>query len=307
MSLQPEIKDRFLIVVIGPTASGKTAMAIALAKHFDAEIVSADSRQFFKEMTIGTAAPTPFELAAAPHHFIGNLSIKDTYTVGHYEVEAIAKIDALFKKNRFVILTGGSGLYIDAVINGLDAFPATDPAVREKLNQLLAEEGIETLQKTLQKADPDYYQKVDIQNPQRMIRALEVSLSTGKPYSSFLNKTPQKRNFTPIIIGLNTDREKLYQRINQRVDNMLKLGLEAEVKSLMPYRELNALQTVGYREWFDYFDGKTSREEVMESIKQNTRRYAKRQLTWFRRYDAKWFDVNEKETAVINYIEEKSR
>ncbi|MDT8415759.1 MAG: tRNA (adenosine(37)-N6)-dimethylallyltransferase MiaA [Flavobacteriaceae bacterium] len=307
MSVQPESKNKFLIVVIGPTASGKTAMAIQLAKYFDAEIVSADSRQFFKEIPIGTAAPTPLELAAAPHHFIRNLSLEDTYTVGHYEADALARIDTLFKKNSFVFLTGGSGLYIDAVLNGLDKFPPTNPEVREKLKRLLDTEGIETLQKTLQVADPEYYQKVDTKNPQRMMRALEVCLSTGKPYSSFLNKTAQKRNFTPVIIGLNTDRKKLYQRINQRVDHMLDSGLEAEVKGLMHYRECNALQTVGYREWFDYFDGNVSYEEVVESIKQNTRRYAKRQLTWFRRYDAKWFDVHEEVTAVINYIEEKCR
>jgi len=295
---------KYLITVIGPTAIGKTAMAIAIAQHFKCDIVSADSRQFFKEMSIGTAVPSDNELKAAKHHFIQNISIFEEYTVGDFEREAIALLDELFKENDFAVMVGGSGLYIDSVLKGFDDFPDVDPKIREGLIAKYEEYGIEYLQQELKHLDPVHYEKVALENPQRLMRALEVSIGSGKPYSSFLNIKKNSRNFIPIIIGLDADREVMYSRINQRVDIMVEHGQVAEAQSLYPHKKRNALQTVGYRELFSYFDGEWSLDFAIEEIKKNTRRFAKRQMTWFRRTEnAKWFDYTTPSEDIINYIE----
>lgn len=303
----------YLITIIGPTAIGKTALSIALAQHFGCEILSCDSRQFFKEMKIGTAVPNEEELAAATHHFIQNKSIFESYSVGDFEQEALSKLDELFQKNNIQIMVGGSGLYVDAVLKGFDEFPEIDASVRTEINEKYDTIGIAYLQDQLQKLDSEYYQKLQtenpqtLQNPQRMKRFVEVCLGTGKPYSSFIGKRKNVRNFTPILIGLEAEREKMYERINQRVDIMLNEGLLEEAKNLYPNKHLNALQTVGYRELFDYFDGKTTLDFAIEQIKMNTRRFAKRQITWFKRTEnVHWFDylTNRKEiiSSVISII-----
>ncbi|MFM2230708.1 MAG: tRNA delta(2)-isopentenylpyrophosphate transferase [Bacteroidota bacterium] len=285
-----------LITVIGPTAIGKTALAIRLANHFGCSIISCDSRQFFKEMTIGTAVPSPEELQAAPHHFIQHLSIADPYSVGDFETEALVKLEALFQENPIQIMVGGSGLYVDAVLKGLDHFPEIDPSIREAINTRYDQEGLGYLQTELQRLDPDYYQKIStenpqtLQNPQRMKRFVEVSLGTGQPYSTFLGKKEGVRPFRSIVIGLEAERDLLYDRINQRVDLMVANGLLKEVTELYPQRALNALQTVGYRELFDFLDAKVTVDEAIENIKMNTRRFAKRQMTWFKRTEnVQWF------------------
>ncbi|QEM11977.1 tRNA (adenosine(37)-N6)-dimethylallyltransferase MiaA [Mucilaginibacter rubeus] len=281
-----------LIVVAGPTAVGKTAAAIKLAQHFNTAVVSADSRQFFREMSIGTAKPDENELAAAKHYFINSHSISESFSVGDFEKQGLALLDELFKIHNKVILAGGSGLYIKAICEGFDDLPVADTAVREKLNLELEEKGLEVLQKKLKQVDPDYYNEVDLNNPQRIIRALEVFETSGKTFSSYRNATVNKRPFNVIKLMLDMPREKLYERINLRVDLMVKQGLVQEVQSLLPYRYLNALNTVGYSEIFDYFDGKISLDEALLLIKQNTRRFAKRQLTWFRKdKDFIWFDA----------------
>ena len=302
----------YLITIIGPTAIGKTSLSIALAQHFGCDIISCDSRQFFKEMRIGTAVPSDEELTAASHHFIQNKSIFESYTVGDFEKEAIAKLDELFLKNNVQIMVGGSGLYVDAVLKGFDAFPDIDNSVREKINIDFEELGIVYLQQQLKKLDPDFYQNITdenpqtLQNPQRMKRFVEVCLGTGKPYSSFLNRKENNRNFIPIIIGLEAEREIMYDRINQRVDLMINEGLINEAKSLLQHKELNALQTVGYRELFDYFDGVISLDFAIEEIKKNTRRFAKRQMTWFKRTeDAQWFDFKTNTNTIIDYVNSK--
>jgi tRNA dimethylallyltransferase len=287
-----------LIVIAGPTASGKTAMAIELAKHYKTVIVSADSRQFYREMSIGTAKPTDAELAAAQHYFINSHSITETLSAGDYEKQSLYLIDELFKTNDKVILVGGSGLFIRAVTEGFDEFPDAKPGIREKLNDELIEKGLSWLQEKLKLADPLYYEQVDLDNPQRVIRALEVFESTGKPYSSYRKSAVNRRPFNIIKFGLNLPREVLYQRINQRVDDMVKQGLVEEVRTLLPYRHLNALNTVGYSELFDYFDGKTDLNTALDLIKQNTRRFAKRQLTWFRKDgDIIWVQADKKESV----------
>ena len=270
-----------LIVIAGPTASGKTAAAIELAKNYNTVVVSADSRQFYREMSIGTAKPTAEELGVVKHYFVGSLSITKTYSAGDYEKECLELLNKLFKIHNVVILVGGSGLYIKAVCEGFDKFPDTKPGIRETLNKEFEEKGIGYLQEKLKIADPEYYSQVDLNNPQRLIRALEVFESTGKPFSSYRKTSANNRPFRIIKLGINVPREILYQRINQRVDDMVKQGLVEEVRPLLPYRHLNALNTVGYSELFDYFDGKTSLETAIELIKQNTRRFAKRQMTWF--------------------------
>jgi tRNA dimethylallyltransferase len=286
-------KENILITIVGPTAIGKTALSIQLATHFNAEIISCDSRQFYKEMTIGTAVPSPEELNAATHHFIQNRSVFEDYNVGDFERDALEKINKLFKTNTVVIMVGGSGLYIDAVLNGLDYFPKVSPEIRENLNQELLSKGIEHLQQQLKELDLETYNTITLDNPQRVIRALEVCIGSGLPYSSFKNKPKEKRNFISIKIGLNADREIMYSRINQRVDIMLQEGLLEEATNLYPHKGLNALQTVGYRELFSYFDGNISKEFAIEEIKKNTRRFAKRQLTWFRKDTSiHWFDYN---------------
>lgn len=297
-----------LIVVVGPTAIGKTTMAIELAKHFDSEIISADSRQFFKEMNIGTAVPSPEELAQVKHHFIQNKSIFEKYSVGDFERDALEKLDELFKKNPIQVMVGGSGLYIDAVIKGFDDFPDIDPNIRTEIQQNYQEKGISFLQQKLKETDAAYYEKLlsenpqTLENPQRMMRFVEVSVGSGKPYSSFLNQKKVNRNFKTILIGLEADREVIYQRINHRVDIMVANGLLKEAQELFAHKTLNALQTVGYRELFDFFEGKTTLEVAIEEIKKNTRRFSKRQLTWFKRNpEITWFDHDDI-SSVLSYI-----
>jgi len=294
--------NKTLIVIVGPTGIGKTALAIAIARHFHTEIISADSRQFFKEMEIGTAKPSTEELAAAPHHFVNSHSIQNLFSTGDFEIQAIELIEQLFKKHDLLVMVGGSGLYIDAVCKGLDDLPEIDLSIREQLNQQFANEGIESIKKQLSEYDPEYYQKVDQANPQRMIRGLEFYLSTGTKLSAQLTNTKKTRPFNILKIGLNMDRTELYNRINQRVDQMIGSGLVEEVKSLQPFRKYNALNTVGYSELFAYLDGECSLKEAIDQIKQNTRRFAKRQLTWFRRDDnTAWFEPGQ-DDAVIRYI-----
>ena len=301
------LMPKFLITIIGPTAIGKTALAIEVAKHFKCEIISADSRQFFKEMTIGTAVPSAEELADVPHHFIQNIHIVEDYSVGCFERDALAKLDELFATNDYAVMVGGSGLYIDAVLKGFDDFPDVDPAIRQQLISDFEEKGITYLQEELERLDPVHYQNVAKENPQRLMRALEVCIGSGRPYSSFLNIKKNSRGFTPIIIGLEADRELMYSRINQRVDIMVQQGLIDEAKNLYPHRQLNALQTVGYRELFSHFDGEITLDFALEEIKKNTRRFAKRQLTWFKRTEgAAWFDFATPPAQIINYITEKT-
>ncbi len=291
-----------LFVIVGPTAVGKTALSIQLAKAFDTEIISADSRQFFKEMSIGTAKPTAIEMGTIKHHFIDSHSISEEYNVGKFETEAIQVLNTLFKTKDYAILVGGSGLYIDAVCNGLDELPEASAEIRQQLKLLFEEKGIAALQEQLKELDLNYYNQVDLNNPQRLMRALEVCLSTGKTYSEQRAGKTKKRNFTTIKIGLNTTREALYERINTRVDEMMHQGLLDEVKSLVLYQNKNALQTVGYKELFDYLENKTSLEQAIELIKQHTRNFAKRQLTWFKRDEQiQWFEPNEFE-KIKQYI-----
>lgn len=278
------MKTSNLLYVAGPTASGKTSLAIALAQHFQTEIISCDSRQFYREMQIGTAVPNETELTAIPHHFIQHRSIEDAYSVGDYQRDALEKLKTLFKTHETVILVGGSGLYADALMQGLDEFPEADPAIRPQLTAIYQQEGIAVLQDLLRQHDLRHYHVVDKNNPHRLIRALEISLSCGKPYSSFLGKKQAPDFFTSKTIIIDWQREALYKRINQRVDQMVEQGLKAEVNGLYPKKQLNALQTVGYREWFAHFDGKWDEATAIAEIKKNSRRYAKRQSTWFRRY-----------------------
>ncbi|ASU33674.1 tRNA (adenosine(37)-N6)-dimethylallyltransferase MiaA [Mucilaginibacter xinganensis] len=287
-----------LLVIAGPTAVGKTAAAIEVAKHFHTVVVSADSRQFYREMSIGTAKPSDEELSAVQHYFINSLSINETYTAGDYEKQCLDLLHDLFKSNNVVVLTGGSGLFIKAICEGFDAFPDTDAAVRESLNKELDTYGITYLQEKLKTADPEYYQQVDVNNPQRVIRALEVFESSGKPYSSYRKSNLSKRPFRIIKAGLRMPRPELYNRINRRVDLMAAQGLVDEVRSLLPYRHLNALNTVGYSELFDYFDGKTGMDTALDLIRQNTRRFAKRQITWFGKDKTiTWLDACDKDLA----------
>lgn len=297
--------SKTLILVVGPTAVGKTALSIELAKHFNTEILSCDSRQFYKETEIGTAKPTTEELAAAKHHFINSHSILDNYSVGDYERDALKKLDHLFGTKDTAIMVGGSGLYVKAICEGLDDFPAIDPNIRTKLNTQFEREGIEPLQQQLKELDPTYFDKVDIQNSQRIIRAIEVCIGTGKAYSSFTKSSSVKRPFNIIKVGLNQDRETLYGRINLRVDIMVKAGLVEEAKQLQHLQHLNALQTVGYQEFFSHFDSETTLEEAIELVKRNTRRYAKKQLTWFRKdTEIHWFETGEN-NKVIQFLEKQ--
>jgi tRNA dimethylallyltransferase len=293
---------KYLITIVGPTAIGKTSLSIALAQHFNCDIISCDSRQFFKEMRIGTAVPTTEELAGATHHFIQNKSIFENYTVGDFEKEAIAKLDELFLTNDYAVLVGGSGLYVDAVLKGFDDFPEIPITVREEVTSNYEKLGITYLQTELKQRDPSYFEVVAKENPQRMMRAVEVCIGSGKPYSSFLNQKKNTRNFTPILVGLEAERKVIYDRINLRVDLMMQEGLLSEAKTVFPNKDLNALQTVGYRELFQHFDGEISLEFAIEDIKKNTRRFAKRQLTWFKRNEkTKWFDYLDNRNDIINY------
>ncbi len=300
------MKNKYLISIVGPTAIGKTALSIKLAQHFNTEIISCDSRQFFKEMTIGTAVPETEELAAAPHHFIQNKSILENYNVGAFEKEAISKLNELFKIHDIIIMVGGSGLYENAVVNGLDEFPTIDKSVREELTNRLATEGIESLQKQLLNLDPESYHKIAIDNPQRLSRALEICIGSGKPYSSFLNIKKNSRPFKTISIGLTAEREFMYDRINKRVDIMIQKGLIDEVKALTPYQDLNALNTVGYKEIFKFLKQEWELDFAISEIKKNTRRFAKRQVTWFKRNkNTNWFDYNTNISNIVNYIKQE--
>ncbi len=295
-----------LIAVVGPTAIGKTALSIKLANHYNTEIVSADSRQFYKEMTIGTAVPSKEELSAAKHHFIQNLSVTEDYSVGDFERDGLALLDKLFKVQDIVILVGGSGLYVDAIVKGLNHFPDVDESIRLKLNDCLKNEGLEPLQNQLKTLDPKYFEKVDIHNPHRVIRALEICIGTQKTYTSFLEQDKEERPFNTITVGLEADRTKIYERINDRVDIMMAEGLLNEVKSLEPYKNYNALNTVGYKELFNYLDDEWSLEFAISEIKKNTRRFAKRQLTWFKKNsDTLWFNYKTDEQTIIKVIDNK--
>lgn len=294
--MKRKMAKKDLIIVTGPTAIGKTALSIALAKELNCPIISADSRQFFKEMNIGTAKPSKEEMQGVPHYFIDSHSIFEDYNVGKFESEAIEQLEKLFQKHNVVLMVGGSGLYIDAVCKGFDKLPEADAELREKINSIFESKGIEGLQELLKDLDPEYYTKVDLKNRHRISRAIEVCLSTGKSYSSLREGKNKERNFNSIKVGLNTSREVLYSRINQRVDEMMKQGLLEEVKALEAHKGLNALQTVGYRELFEYLAGKTEVNSAIELIKQNTKNFAKRQLTWFRKdMEIKWFEPNELE------------
>lgn len=284
-----------LLVLTGPTASGKTALAIRWAERLRTEILSADSRQFYREMRIGTAAPTPDELRRVPHHFVQHLSIQDSYNVYRYEQDALALLEKLFQNHENVILCGGSGLYIDALCNGIDLLPDPDPELREKLHRMLCENRVEEFHQMLKEKDPEYYEIVDRNNPVRMVRALEVCIQTGQPYSTLRKQQAKERPFQIIKYAIALPREVLNERINRRVERMMEEGLEAEARQLYPLRHLNALQTVGYRELFDNFDGKCTLEESVEAIKAHTRQYAKRQMTWFKRDSGyRWISPEER-------------
>ncbi len=302
-------KKNYVIFIVGATAIGKTACAIKLANYFNCDIVSCDSRQFFKEMSIGTAVPSAEELKQAKHHFIQNKSITENYNVGDYEKEVLVLLDELFKESNLQIVVGGSGLYVDAVLTGFDDFPDVSNKIREEIEKNFKENGYEYLNETLQKLDPNYFNFLKttnpqtLQNQQRMKRFIGVSLAANKPYSTFLNQPKKQRNFEPILIGLEAPREIMYDRINKRVDLMMQNGLLNEVANLKQHEKLNALQTVGYRELFDYLNQKITLETAIDEIKKNTRRFAKRQLTWFKRNEqTKWFGYEENIENIIKYI-----
>jgi len=296
-------KKNFLIVVGGSTASGKTEMAIHLARHYGTVILSADSRQFYREMNIGTAKPTAAERATVPHYFIDSLSIEDTYSAGAFERDALALLQKLFQTHRIVVLVGGSGLFIKALCEGLDVFPPVPAAIKQALEDRYQREGIAFLQAELKRVDPEYAQKVDLNNPHRLLRALAIYRASGRPFSSFRRRHAPPREFRPVYLQMHLPRPELYRRINQRVDDMLKAGLEEEARRLYPFRNRPALDTVGYREFFEYFDGQHSLEETVRLIKRNTRRYAKRQLTWMRR-DGYWKHLHPQDwSGVIAFLE----
>lgn len=296
--------NKHLIVIVGPTAIGKTALSIFLAKHFKCEVLSADSRQFYKEMEIGTAKPTPKEMDGVPHHFVNNLSIQDHYTAGKFESEALDVLEQLYQKDDLAILVGGSGLFVDALCFGLDEIPS-DPEIRTQLNEELALNGLKSLQDELLTLDPEFYETADVQNPVRVIRALEVIRKSGQKFSSFRKKKKKQRPFHIHFIGLNTEREILYNRINLRVDLMVQNGLIEEVKSLLNHKDTTPLKTVGYQELFPHLSNPKELEKAIEQVKQNTRRFAKRQLTWFKRNDTtKWFEPQQNE-SVLAYLNDQ--
>ena len=296
--------NKFIISIVGPTGIGKTDLSLKLAAHFQTEIISADSRQFFKEIPIGTAAPNNEELALIPHHFIHNKSITENYSVGHYEKEVLDCIEKLHQKHDVLILIGGSGLYVKSVLEGLDDFPEVDSKIREQLNLELKTEGILALQKELKAKDPETYEKIDLENSHRIIRVLEICRGAGKPYSQFINKDKVKRGFTPISIGLDAARDIVYERINKRVDQMLKNGLLKEAQTVYKYKGLNALNTVGYKELFEYFADNWTLDFAVEEIKKNSRRFAKRQLTWFKKNkNTQWHDYQTPFEIILNQIQ----
>jgi len=297
-------KKPAVVFLVGPTAIGKTAAAIQLAKALKTEIVSADSRQFYREMPIGTAHPSAVERAEIPHHFVDFLPVTAEFSAGSYERAVLNFLSDYFEKNTSIVVTGGSGLYVNALANGFDALPH-DPAVRQKLNETLEEKGLAYLQSRLLALDPEHYEAMDIHNPQRLIRALEVCMVSGLKYSALRQDAPSDRPFDAIWVGLTASRDVMYDRINTRVDAMIDAGLEAEVRSLLPHRGLNALNTVGYKEWFDHFDGKLTRDEAIDKIKQHTRNFAKRQMTWFGRNEAiTWFDREQVKEMIAHTIEQ---
>lgn len=299
------MKKNNLIVIAGPTASGKTATAIKVAKAFNTVIISADSRQFYKELSIGTATPTEEELSEVKHYFVHNLSIEQSYDVADYEQDVLCLLNELFKQYDTVVMTGGSGLFIDAVCNGLDLIPDISVETRDKVNEIYAKGGLAALQTEVEKADPEYFKIVDRQNPRRLQRAIEVFLQTGRPYSSFRQNKRVERDFGIVKVALLWEREILIDRINKRVDCMMNLGLLDEVKSVYDKRHLNSLNTVGYKELFEYLDGKTTLEQAVEQIKINTRQYAKRQMTWLRKNnDYQWFGIDEYD-KMLKYIKEQ--
>ena len=294
-----------LLVIVGPTGSGKTDLSIRLALHYAAPILSTDSRQVYRGMPIGTAQPSAGQLQAVEHHFIASHDLKDNLSCGEYEVQALARLEQLFTTHDYVVAVGGSGLYVRALCEGMDDLPQADESLRAELNRRLTDEGVESLAAQLRELDPVYYETVDRSNPARVVRALEVCLQTGRPYSEQRTGERRPRPFEIVKIGIDLPREVLYDRIDRRVDQMLADGLEAEARALYPYRALNALQTVGYREFFDYFDGRIGYDEAVELIKRNSRRYAKRQLTWFRRdSEIRWFAPDD-DAAIIAHIDSK--
>ena len=299
------MSTKTLIVVVGATGSGKTDLSLRLATHFAAPILSTDSRQVYRGIPIGTAQPTAEQLATAEHHFIASHALDDNFNCGEYEVQALARLEELFQKHNTVVAVGGSGLYIQALCEGMDDLPQADEELRQRLAERLQNEGIESLAAELQRLDPVYYEQVDRCNPSRVLRAVEVCLQTGKPYSSLRTGERRKRDFNIVKVGIDWERATLYDRINRRVDMMIDEGLETEALAVYPLRHLNSLQTVGYREMFDYFDGKITREEAIELIKRNSRRYAKRQMTWFRRDpEIRWFS-NEEFDELVLFLENK--
>jgi tRNA dimethylallyltransferase len=286
--------DKILIVILGPTASGKTELAIDLALHFDTEIISTDSRQFYREMNIGTAKPSNGQLAQIKHHFINHLSVTDSYSAGDFEKEALETANRIFNQKDYCIAVGGSGLYIKALCEGLDDFPEVNDDIKQDIQMRFEQKGIQYLQEELKQKDPEYYKTVDLQNPHRLMRALTVCESSGKPFSLFRKKHLKERPFTIQKFGIKIERQTLYERINQRVDKMIEYGLLEEVKSLKSFWENKALDTVGYREFMDYLNNKITYEKAMELIKRNSRRYAKRQMTWFRKDEnIKWFEPSD--------------
>ena len=291
-----------LITISGQTASGKTNLSIRLAQNLNCSIISCDSRQFYKEMSIGTAVPSKLELSKANHYFIHHKSVKDNYTVGNFQNDALKLIENLFKKDDYIILTGGSGMYMDAVVNGIDTFPKIKLGVRELLNEKYNSRGILFLKNKLKELDPEYYDIVDVNNHRRLIRALEVCISTGKPYSSFLNKKNKKYDFESVNFGIKVDRELLYEKINYRVDKMISDGLIKEAKTLLNFKDLNPLNTVGYKEMFEHFKGNLTKSQAIEKIKQNTRRYAKRQMTWLKNKNLVWIENNVEIDEIKRFI-----
>lgn len=296
---------KYLITLAGPTAVGKTQVAIEMAQHFKTEIINADSRQVYREMKIGTAIPSPGQLESVPHHFIGNRSIQEYYNASMFEQDALALLARLFVGHDTVIMTGGSGMYMDAVCSGIDDFPAVNALLREQLKSDFQQKGMDWLRSRIQESDPDYYVQVDLNNPKRLLKALEIITMTGRPYSSFLTRRKKEREFGIIAVGLNMERTALYRNINQRVDSMIREGLVPEVKALLPFRHFNALNTVGYKEIFAHLDGKISLEEAIDLIKRHSRQYARRQITWFRKNgNIRWFAPDEL-SIIIKFVEEK--
>ncbi len=296
------MKNKSLIVLLGPTGVGKTDLSIQLAKYYNTEISSSDSRQVYREMRIGTAVPEPEQLKAVPHHFIHTHSIHDYFSSWECEQQTLTLLEQLFQEKDQVLLVGGSMMYIDAICNGIDEIPTIDEQLRKEVFQQYQNEGLEAMRRQLKILDPVFYEQVDLKNAKRVIHAVEICLMSGKPYSELRSNQKKERSFNIIKIGLNREREELYHRINQRVDIMMEQGLEAEAKTLFPYRELNSLNTVGYKELFEYFEGNITLEKAVELIKRNSRRYAKRQLSWFRRDQSiQWFSPDD-DAAIIAYI-----